>query len=78
MNMSNNEEEAEALKAEGNKLVGKKDWAGAVQKYSSAIAFRPYQGNLLLQSCPCVMKSLMNVFYSRKQPPNVSMLIQLL
>ena len=52
MNMSNDEEEAEALKAEGNKLVGKKDWAGAVQKYSSAIELDPtkatYYSNLAL------------------------------
>ena len=52
MNISNDEEEAEALKAEGNKLVGKKDWAGAVQKYSSAIELDPtkatYYSNLAL------------------------------
>ena len=34
---------AEALKAEGNALVGVKDWAGAAQKYNEAIAIDPSQ-----------------------------------
>jgi len=43
---------AEALKAEGNALVGLKDWAGAAQKYTEAIAIdssKPaYHSNLAL------------------------------
>ncbi|KAL7527887.1 hypothetical protein ACHAWF_002340 [Thalassiosira exigua] len=48
----NKEAEAEALKAEGNKLVGAKDWAGAAEKYGEAIACDPtkaaYYSNLAL------------------------------
>ena len=51
-NEEEGEEEAEALKAEGNKLVGRKDWAGAVEKYNQAIELNPtkatYYSNLAL------------------------------
>ncbi|KAL7455510.1 hypothetical protein ACHAWC_010331 [Mediolabrus comicus] len=50
--MSSNEDKAEALKLEGNKLVGKKNWKGAAEKYNEAISLDPtkaaYFSNLAL------------------------------